>query len=245
MSVDDGSSPHEFELIASGANLQIKIGDPDVFVTGQQRYRIQYTLLDALNPNPLNEDGVPQPWDEFFWNVTGDDSAATILKASAIVRLPSAEIEQITCYQGPTGSRDACASAETGDSATFQATTWLGPGSELTIVTAIEKGAVDVGPPVLVDPQESDWQRFADLWNFGPLALAATALIGVVAIIALARLWWLEGRDRWHGDLCTTCSDGDEFSSENAKAASCQRNDSGRVPASNDLAAEWPATTPG
>jgi uncharacterized membrane protein YgcG len=216
VSVDDGSSPHQFELIASDANLRIKIGDPDVFVTGQQRYRIQYTLLDALNPNPLNEAGVPQPWDEFFWNVTGNDWEATILKASAVVNLPSSAIEQVTCYQGPTGSQDPCASAENGDSANFQATTWLGPGSGLTLVTAIQKGAVEVGPPVLVEPLKSDWDRFTDAWNFGPLALAATALISIIAVIALARLWWMEGRDRWYGDMHHLV-DGSELRSDGRK----------------------------
>jgi uncharacterized membrane protein YgcG len=201
VSVDDGNQPHPFELISSGPNLRIKIGDADVFVTGEQRYRIRYTLLNALNPTPLNEGGAPQPWDEFFWNVTGNDWEAPITAATATVRLPSAAIEQAACYQGPDGSDEPCSFADTGDTATFEATRTLNPGSGLTIAVAIQRGAVDVGPPVLVDPEKTDWQRFKDAWKFNPVTIGAAGVLGVVALIALVRLWWLEGRDRWHGDM--------------------------------------------
>lgn len=200
VSVDDGAGrAHRFELISSGANLRIKIGDPDVWVTGQQRYRISYSLLNALNPVPADEFGPER--DEFFWNVTGNDWEATILAASATVTLPSPAVQAATCYEGPVGSREPCRFSAAGASASFEATDFLPPGSGLTVVVAIDKGAVEVGPPVLVPRQKTDWERFADAWSFSPLTIGVALIVGLIALVAIVRLWWAEGRDRWHGQM--------------------------------------------
>ncbi len=65
ISVSDGLSPVQFEVSDEGPNRRIKIGDPDVLVSGQQRYVISYTVNDGLNPFDDH--------DELYWNVTGGD----------------------------------------------------------------------------------------------------------------------------------------------------------------------------
>src|SRR4051812_4819729 len=62
--VDDGQHAWPYETSRQGADLQIKIGDPDKTISGPQRYRIRYRLSGALNAQT--------DLDEFFWNVTGN-----------------------------------------------------------------------------------------------------------------------------------------------------------------------------
>jgi uncharacterized membrane protein YgcG len=199
--VDDGVNAHPFELITNGTNLQIKIGDPNVFVTGKQRYVIHYVLLNSLNASPLDENGVPQDWDEFYWNVTGNDWETTIQSASATVRLAGPAIERATCFQGPTGSTEPCEFDEQSDQASFRASRAMPPGSGLTVVTAIEKGAVAVGPPLLVEEEKTEFEQFVDFFELSPYTIVPALALGAVIVFGLARLWWSEGRDRWYGDM--------------------------------------------
>ena len=78
--------------------MQLRIGDPNVLVSGQQRYVISYVLENAINPQ--------EDQDEFYWNVTGSDHEVSIQTAAAVVTAPS--VKDILCFQGPTGSSEAC-----------------------------------------------------------------------------------------------------------------------------------------
>ncbi len=89
-------------------------------------------------------------------------------------------------------------SSTNGDTAEFSAIGELSPGSNLTIVVGINNGAVTIDPPVLVGKQKSAWEK---AFVINPLTVGLM-LIGIVAaLIALARLWWVQGRDRWLGDM--------------------------------------------
>jgi uncharacterized membrane protein YgcG len=194
VSVDDGEgTDHRFELITNGNNLRIKIGDPDVFVTGEQRYRISYLLTGALNRF--------SDQDEFFWNVTGDEWPVRILSASAAVTLPEGQVTQTDCFQGPRGSTERCAAEADGNRATFEATRILDEGEGFTLVTAVPLGIVDVGPPVLVDEPKTDTERFLDLFKVKPYTIVPAALLAIALLAGVFRLWWAEGRDRWLGDM--------------------------------------------
>ncbi len=201
VSVEDGEGTEwQFELISSGANLQIKIGDPDRTITGKHRYVIKYTLLNALNP--IADEATGDEWDEFYWNVTGHNWEVPIQQSSATVTVPGDGILRVACYQGPAGSTSfPCDSDSSDGEATFSTIGTQYPGSDLTVVVAIEKGLIDVGPPVLVAPVKSEWEQFLDWWQVSPLTLGATAVLSGVILITLVRLWWTQGRDRWYGDL--------------------------------------------
>lgn len=192
-----GSWP--FELINSGPNLRIKIGSASSTVSGPQRYIITYTLTGALNADPPDPDNLP--YDEFYWNVTGSEWDVVIASASATVRTPSGAIQAVECFDGERGSTSPCESSEfTGDEATFS-TRGIGFGRELTIVVGLEKGAVAVAPPILVPAAKSDLQKFQDFFKITPFSVIPTVLIGVLGLVAVLRLWWVEGRDRWLGDV--------------------------------------------
>jgi uncharacterized membrane protein YgcG len=198
VSVADGSNPVRFELIDSGPNLRIKIGDPEAIVTGEPRYIITYTINDGLNPFDDH--------DELFWNVTGNDWAVQIESASAVVTVPRTGIERVTCFEGPTGSTALCASSNDAVSASFRARSSLDRGSGLTLVVGLSKGLVAVGPPVLVPVGRVDegggdtLAQAADLFDFNALMIGLSVLVAVFVLSALAWLWWIAGRDRWFGN---------------------------------------------
>ena len=191
--VDDGAEPHEFSLSYPGANLQIKIGDPDVEISGQQRYRISYVLTAALNPFADH--------DEFFWNVTGDEWPVTIEAASASLTVPSGAVQAVDCFQGVRGSTERCESGSASSSATFMASRQLQSGEGMTLVVGLEKGAVAVSPPVLKPLNPDPFQDFEDAFDITPLTVLGSLGVFVVGIALVFRQWWMQGRDRWHGEV--------------------------------------------
>jgi hypothetical protein len=96
--------PWPYEVSRNGANVRIKIGDPDRTVSGRQTYRITYRVEDALNAFDTH--------DELFWNVTGAGWQVPMLQTSATVTLPDG-LEQATCFQGARGSTDPCRLTQT------------------------------------------------------------------------------------------------------------------------------------
>lgn len=193
VAVDDGANPWPYELIRGGPNLRIKIGDPARLVSGQQRYRISYTVSGGLNPFPDH--------DEFYWNVTGNAWPVKIEEASATVRPPNGSLERIACYEGAAGSTVPCQSTGGDSSASFAATVPLPPGSGLTIVVGLRKGAVEVPPLVLVPGRSDPWDDVAGFLGLRPLPIAAAIAIGAGAVALIIRVWWVAGRDRWYGDM--------------------------------------------
>jgi uncharacterized membrane protein YgcG len=192
VSVTNGvtGDPIPFASSRRGADLELKIGDPDVEVIGAVRYRIEYTAEGALNPFDDH--------DELYWNVTGNRWDVTIEAARATIDLPAPGIEQFACYEGPTGSRDSCNTSANETSATFTALRQLPPGEGLTAVLAIRKGVIAVAPPRLVAAEKE--RTAADYLAPDPLPVAIATGLAVVVLLGLARAWWLIGRDRWYGD---------------------------------------------
>jgi uncharacterized membrane protein YgcG len=188
--VDDGQNPVRYETNRQGAYLTLRIGDPNVLVSGPQRYRITYRLTAALNPQTS--------WDELYWNVTGNNWPVRIESASAAVTAPG--IDNVTCYEGPMGSTTQCASQFEGGSAHFTMTQPQFEGGGLTIVVALTKGSVNLAPPVLIKLKSTE-EKIRDFVGLGPLQIILAVILGIAGIAGVLRYWWLSGRDRWLGDL--------------------------------------------
>jgi hypothetical protein len=187
--VDDGSNPHMFSTARHGANLQLKIGDPDRTVSGPQRYRISYEVRGALNAFDDH--------DEFFWNVTGNDWPVTIERVLATGSMPSRRVE---CFTGRRGESRPCAVAQAGSvNQRFEAMN-LSPGEGMTIVVDLGKGEVMVGAPDLVEIK-STWEQVRDFAGLKPLPIALAAVLALVSGALVYRQWWTAGRDRWFGDV--------------------------------------------
>src|SRR3972149_1785670 len=171
------ASPLKYETSREGANLVLKIGDPDKLVSGEQRYAIQYRLQGALNPLA--------DADELYWNVTGNGWPVPIETASATVLAPA--FEYFTCYEGPTGSRATCNSRLTRIAAGFEATGPLSPGEGLTIVVGLPKGAAPAPPPPARGGRGGGAERPGRSRGPGPLPLAVAAFLGIVGMATLGR----------------------------------------------------------
>jgi hypothetical protein len=184
-SVTDATGRGLTNQVSAGDTMtEIKIGDPNRTVSGRQTYRIRYTVAGALNAFADH--------DELYWNVNGADWDVPTAAARATVTGPAGAVQRVTCFQGATGSTEACSSTVTGSGASFAATRRLSPGEQLTIVVALAKGAVAVAPPELVTRPRG----FADYFSTSPLALALA--VGVLAggLYGVGWLWWARGRDR-------------------------------------------------
>ena len=190
ISVDDGERSTRYETTRQGDYLNLRIGDPDVLVNGPQRYRITYRIIAGLNSHP--------GWDELFWNVTGNLWPVRIEAATATIIAPA--ITEVTCFQGPEGSTALCDSSISGSTAQFTMTQPQSEYGGLTLVVALPKGAVDVQEPVLEEKQSAE-EQIRDFIGLGPVQIVLTIVLGVGALIAVLRYWWLAGRDRWLGDL--------------------------------------------
>ncbi|HEY6202020.1 MAG TPA: DUF2207 domain-containing protein [Candidatus Limnocylindria bacterium] len=179
---DLNGRPLSYETSQSGANLQIKIGDASRIVTGKQTYRIAYTVRGALNTFADH--------DELFWNVNGGEWPVQMLAVSVTVFSPNA-FTSVACYEGPSGSTKPCRSSFAPDRAAFSSTSILPAGDQLTVVTALRKGAVAVPAPML----EAGERDVADFFEATPWTIggALVAMIGGLGLVA--RQWWTAGRD--------------------------------------------------
>jgi uncharacterized membrane protein YgcG len=174
----------QYETSQDGANLRIRIGDPDRTVSGKQTYRVQYSVRGALNAFPDH--------DELFWNVNGGDWSVPMRSVSATVRAAFDAFTSVTCFEGPLGSQKRCQSSFSPQRASFSATTSLRSGEQLTIVTALRKGAVTVPAPLL-QRRERGIDEYFDVtpWTVGG---ALVAMLGGLGLVIWR--WWTAGRDQ-------------------------------------------------
>ena len=183
VTVRSPTAPTDVEVSSEGASTTIRVGDPDVEISGRHRYTLTYRVEGVLNPFPDH--------DELYWNAIGDQWAAAIERAEVTVLAP-ADIQRVACFQGYTGTTETCASADQqGATARFAAGRSLQPYEGLTVVVAIPKGVVPDPEPI----REERWSaERAFSVNVGTV-VAAVAVAGLLGG-ALGRLWWREGRDR-------------------------------------------------
>ncbi len=177
-----GGAPSDVETSQEGSSTVIRIGDPDVEISGRHTYTIAYRVEGALNTFSDH--------DELYWNAIGDEWAVAIERADVGVRAP-ADIQRVTCFQGYDGSTESCASEREGSTATFSPGRTLQPFEGLSVVIAIPKGAVPEPAPILEE-------RWAADRAFSVNPGTVTASLAVLALLGggLFRMWSREGRDR-------------------------------------------------
>jgi uncharacterized membrane protein YgcG len=175
-------TPDQFELQEEGGILHIRIGDPDLTITGRHTYTIRYRVAGALNGF---SDHV-----QLYWNAVGTDWEVPIELATAEVTAP-VRVLQVLCFGGPVGSTLECARGNSaGRKATFSHSD-LPPFNGVTVVVAIPPDAVLSSEPIL----EERW-TFARAFSVTPLTLGLAGLLLVVLLAAIGRMMWINGRDR-------------------------------------------------
>ena len=182
-SVTDGTKDVPYDVDSD--NEVIKIGDPTVMVSGDQIYVIHYSVEGAMNSFSDH--------DELFWNVDGALWPVAKESVTAHVTTPAGAWTELSCYQGPTGSREACPTSAQDNFLTFSSTRPLAAGEQMSIAVKFVKGAVDVPAPML----EDRLRFFPDgAFDLNPFTIGAFALTLLLGLGLVGRNWWLHGRDR-------------------------------------------------
>lgn len=182
-SVTDGQGRAlKYAVSVGGPNTVIKIGDPNVNVSGSQSYKITYDVGGAMNTFP--------DYDELFWNVNGGSWPVAMTIVSATVRVPSG-LQRTTCYQGARGATELCRATMAANAANFETTRTLAIGEQLTIVAALAKGVVTEPAPILEETGRTLPQQFEPQ----PLNVAPAIAVFLAGLAALFWRWYTVGRD--------------------------------------------------
>ncbi|MEK7570768.1 MAG: DUF2207 domain-containing protein [Patescibacteria group bacterium] len=180
---DGTTDKAEYKVTHNDNNLRIRIGDPDVTISGKHQYTITYQATGVLRSFA--------DYDELYWNVTGNDWEATMQKASATVTVPKEKIDNATCFEGYQGYTNPChITKQSPTSVSFTTTRDLPQTQGLTIVTAYTKGMV----PILTVPKPKTIEE--DIVT-RPSAIAFLITL-CAAIILIMLLWMSKGRDFWY-----------------------------------------------
>jgi len=95
---NEKNKPYPNKITYEGANIKIRIGDPQKTITGRFTYKIDYIIKRALIYG--------ENQDEIYWNVTGTEWEVPIRNVAGKVILPpeiNRDIETY-CWTGPFGS---------------------------------------------------------------------------------------------------------------------------------------------
>jgi uncharacterized membrane protein len=162
-----------------GDDLTIKIGDPNVTVSGPQTYQIAYQVNRVLTR--------PGDGAELYWNVTGNDWPVPIQTAQATVTGPAGSVKQTICFADYLGGQSQnCQRQSTSNQGTFQAQD-LAPGQGLTV-------AVGLNPTAFRWPgfkQQVLW-FLQDNWIY---------CLPFLVLLGMLRLWWTRGRDKQYKNI--------------------------------------------
>lgn len=144
VTAESPDAPDDVTVTDFGVDTRIRIGDPNVFITGQHRYTLAYTLPEAkldsgvLSLDVLGSDGAEI--DEFELVVTGWVLGDPV------------------CFVGATGSSDECDLAESHDGFYRWTVDGVGANQGVTVEGDILGAAdvVGVEPPPLPERRTTD-----------------------------------------------------------------------------------------
>src|SRR6266571_1071450 len=136
----ESDAPAQYTVDSNGSSVSIKIGDPDLTVTGAHTYTLTYLVRGSLNGFADH--------DELYWNAVGNQWDVPIDQARVRVSAPAA-VSRAACFAGPVGSTAACQHAAITNGAARFSQSGLGPREGLTVVVAIPKGVVASPGPIL------------------------------------------------------------------------------------------------
>ena len=183
--VTDGTQRVPYTTSIDNDNEVIKIGDPNVLISGAQHYVIGYRVVGAMNSF--------QDHDELFWNVDGALWPVPKQTVSAAVTFDGGSLQKAACYEGPTGSTASCTVRTTNTAAAFLSTRELASGEQMSIAIALAKGAVNVPPPML-EARKREFPQ--DAFALNPLTIGIALLVLLAGLGLIFRFWYLHGRDR-------------------------------------------------
>lgn len=136
-SVNRNGQAEPFQVYQNGNFLEIKIGDANHTISGNQNYEIGYITSGVLKSFP--------DYDELYWNVTGNSWAVPILSTEATVSIPQDKIMLLGCFEGYSKSVLKCISNVLNSrSVIFNSSRPYGPSEGMTVIIAYTKGIVPI-----------------------------------------------------------------------------------------------------
>lgn len=132
LSVKDETGNKYKYKVSGGSVKEIKIGDPDVTITGEHVYVISYQVKGMIKEFSDHY--------ELYWNVTGSDWDGELPKPTASVSSTFANVTKVGCYAGTVGeSAQDCTGSFKANLATFESLVDTGQGTDFTIVVGLDK----------------------------------------------------------------------------------------------------------
>jgi uncharacterized membrane protein YgcG len=174
-------TPDDVETKEENGAFVIRIGDPDVTVTGEHTYGIVYRVEGAMNGFETH--------DELYWNPIGTDWEQPIGLMRVRVEGPAA-VARIECFRGPFGSTLGCTRQEIKDGVAVFSQENLGSFTAMSVVVALPGGTVASTAPIL----EERWS-LSRAFSMTPGTAATAAALLVLVVGGFAWLGWSRGRD--------------------------------------------------
>jgi len=175
---NEKGDPYSYEKSKYKQSIQLKIGNPNKTLTGEQSYVIKYQITKALLSYKDHE--------EVYWNVTGHEWDTIIEKATAVVNSPYAPINRAICFAGTFGSQEKNCRVNFGKTrAFFETTEILGPNKDFTLVVSLDKDNQLHFPGLL----KKTFIFLIDNWGY---------LVALLPFLTIFYFWYTRGRDiRW------------------------------------------------
>lgn len=192
LEITDVDVSEQFVQQKQGDLLRLKIGDPEVTVTGIQTYAIAYTVGGGLT--------YFSDHDELYWNAVGDQWQVPVQAAAVTVTLPSdiptGEI-RVACFTGTFGSTDADCTGGVVDGRNIEivADRPLDSYEGLTIVVGFPKGVVAQREPEQVDAYKETWWWKTLVFLFLCVLVLITTAWYIIAPFFIMYRWLKYGRD--------------------------------------------------
>lgn len=187
-SVERNDRKEKFAISKNDSHLQIKIGDPDKTISQQQKYTITYLVKGVLDS--YND------FDEFYWNVTGNDWEVPISSASSLLTIETGEFLNSSCYQGVFGATTLCSVEKISPQTLTFTSTKLSFQEGLTIAASFPKGTI---PILSIEKPKSLLQKVAQ-----PHILFLGGFLSLIGVGSILLLWYINGRDYWHNNIPIT-----------------------------------------
>ncbi len=129
----------KFKITASGSIKRIRIGDPNKYLRGEVVYTISYKVKGPFITNGT--------YDEFYWNITGNDWTAPIEKVKYDIELPddvSVPYSGLKLFTGTYGSKVDSGYIQQGGRHIYgNSIAALPPGQGLTVSLQLPLGYID------------------------------------------------------------------------------------------------------
>jgi len=174
-------TPDEVETSEEDGNFVIRIGDPDVEISGRHSYEIVYRVEGAMNGFEMH--------DELYWNAIGDLWEQSITVMTVRVRAP-APVDRVACFSGSLGSTFPCGSAKIKNGVAQFTHEGLPAYTALSVAVALPPETVASTAPVLDERWSLDKA-------FARTRVTVGGGLGLLVLVIGAFTWlaWRTGRD--------------------------------------------------